>query len=271
MGDIVYFIYDGVNSQDYGYCIASFDNGGGVSGINTDSQRNFNQVMIAKGALHPFTCATYDDSLEMNFSIIKDPCQVGNGSEVLSVDDMRFLKRWLNRPSAHKFFILDREYERIYWEGSCNIEEAIYSGERVGVNVTLKTNRPYGLFEDVVISGNADSDEPLPVVTGSDEIGSTYPDSISITCLEAGDLELYNDNNADRKFVVLNCALNETITIDNTLQISSDKAHPTLAQDCNYKFPMLYTKFDSDINYFYSSIPTDITISFKPVAKVVIV
>ena len=247
MGDIVYFIYDGVNSQDYGYCIASFDNGGGVSGINTDSQRNFNQVMIAKGALHPFTCATYDDSLEMNFSIIKDPCQVGNGSEVLSVDDMRFLKRWLNRPSAHKFFILDREYERIYWEGSCNIEEAIYSGERVGVNVTLKTNRPYGLFEDVVISGNADSDEPLPVV------------------------ELYNDNNADRKFVVLNCALNETITIDNTLQISSDKAHPTLAQDCNYKFPMLYTKFDSDINYFYSSIPTDITISFKPVAKVVIV
>lgn len=269
--DVVYFMYDGVNSEDYGYCIASFDGNNGVSGITTDSQRNFNQVMLSNGALHPFTCATYDNYLEMTFSIIKDPCKSDNESPVLSVDDMRFLKRWLNRPSAHKFAIIDEEYEGIFWEGSCNIEEVVYNGERVGVNITLITNRPYGLFESVTENGSVDSNNPLTVVTGSDEVGSIYPKEMIITCKEAGTLRIHNNHQPDRKFVIKNCVQGEKIIIDDTLQITSSKSHTTLANDCNYMFPMLYTKFDTDINYFYSSIPTDIIISFNPVAKVVIV
>lgn len=269
--DVVYFIYDGVNSEDYGYCIASFDGNTGVSGVTTDSQRDFNQIVLSNGALHPFTCSTYNDCLEMSFSVIKDPCKLGNDSGVLSVNDMRFLKRWLNRPSAHKFAILDKEYEGMFWEGSCNIEEAVYAGERVGINVTLITNRPYGLFEPIVEVGAVDSEEPLRIVTGSDEIGGIYPEKMEITCKEAGNLTVYNSVMPDRIFVVKNCVVGETITIDSTLQITSNKLHSSLPADCNYKFPMLYTQFDNDINDFYSSIPTDITITFMPIAKVVIV
>ena len=65
----------------------------------------------------------------------------------ISIDELRSLSKWLNRKEFHKFKILSDEYLDIYFEASFNISKIELNGKIYGLELTLKTNRPFALQE----------------------------------------------------------------------------------------------------------------------------
>ena len=115
------FEYDGISLSSMGLGIVSFD-GMQDGDITTDSQKTFNSISLFGGRYQPFIVTTYEDRLEIEFSIAKNYCTEFD-DYYFSIYEIENIQYWLNRSTPHKFRILeDVEYADVYWEGSFNIQ-----------------------------------------------------------------------------------------------------------------------------------------------------
>lgn len=227
-------------------------------------------VYIGNGSVRDFTISNTGtvEATETNSSTT-----VSDGYEdfYLTVSQLESLQYWLNRPTAHKFKILqEAEYANIYWEGSFNLEW-IKSGENViGADLHFISNRPFALGEKEIFTEEnfGENETPLYIIDSSSEEGTIMP-TVEITLKEDGDLELTNTFNGEEiKTIVTGCKKDEVITFSNVYQLtSSDTTHKIM--DCfNWIFPRIYNVYGNNINVFTSNLKCECTISYNPIRKV---
>ena len=160
------------------------------------------------------------------------------------------------------------DYEGIFWNGTFNVEEIHSDDVCVGFHLTFTATAPFGYKDKVEFSGSVSKDGSISIDDTSDDEGYIYPD-ITVTLKAAGDLKITN-NFDKRTTVVRGCSSGETLTFTHLLQIlSSNKSHE-LGDDFNYKFIRINNEYGNVVNKLTFNLPCTYSISYNPIAKVVI-
>ena len=129
------FEYDGYLLSDFGFMICSFGDKG-LETISNGSKISFNTTPIFNGSKSLLTQVSYDENIECNFAICKNPCVTASGDvEPITATEESQIMRWLNRKRFLKFRVLQDGYEDIYFNGSFNIDKYVLDG-----NVSLLTD-----------------------------------------------------------------------------------------------------------------------------------
>ena len=205
------FIYEGRNLSDFGWriCQMTVDNSG-LRIVDYGSQLSFNMVKPIGSDKWRMYASSYSNYLTVTFQVGKISCDVG--PEEVTVEEYREVMRWLNRKRFGKFTVVQPGYERIYYEGSFNVQPIQFGGRVFGMELTFITNRPFGLGTTQNLSYLIEEEKgTFSIFDISDEIGHLYPDMI-ITCHGDGDLSLYNAIE-DREMLVKNCKNGEILNI----------------------------------------------------------
>ena len=265
------FSYDGLWLSDLGFMICTFDSGG-VENATAGSYITFNSVKQHNGKRFALMSSEYEEAFTATFDI----CKMNNSGagEDITIDEFRFIMRWLNRREYHTFSLVDNheeEWNEVFFEGSFNVERINYSGRLVGLSLTFTANRPFGLGKELVENLDLwhDNVREGTIFNRSDEIGITYPEQVIITCHADGDLSI--TNSFDNSTVsIKNCSSGEVLTMDCVNQIitTSDNTH-LLYNDFNYTFFRICSDYMHIENVYAVNQPCEITVRYRPVRKVV--
>lgn len=257
------FEYDNLFLSNFGFMICKFGSEGSQT-ISNGSHIVFNTVSMQNGARHDLASSTYDSCLESTFQICKNPCGIGNYE--ISIDELRTLSRWLNRTEFHKFKILNDEYVDIYFEASFNINKIEINGKLYGLELELKTNRPFALQEPkkIVIKNLQKNGEKF-IKDLSDVEGYIYPE-IQITINESGNFSIYNEIE-DRTTSIKNCVNGEVIKMNYPIIESSVASHQ-IQNDFNWNFFRIANNFRNRMNNLIISLPCTIELTYSPTVKV---
>ena len=257
------FEYDNHLLSDFGYTICNFGSEG-LQTISNGSQITFNTVSISNGMKHELTSTEYENCLESVFQICKNPCGINNLE--MSVDEVRILSRWLNRKGFHKFKILNDEYLDIYFEASFNISKIEIDGRIYGLELELKTNRPFALQEPKKITiKNLIENGKHSIKNLSEEEGYIYPE-VEIIINENGNLSIYNAIE-NRTTYIANCVAGEIIKMNYPIIESSINNHE-IQNDFNWNFFRIANTFENNLNNITISLPCTIKITYSPIVKV---
>ena len=257
------FEFDGRSLSDFGYIICKFGSER-LQTISNGSQITFNTVSMSNGNKYELVSTEYDDCLESVFQICKNPCN-SNDLEI-SIDELRVLSRWLNRKEFHKFKILNDEYLNIYFEASFNISRIEMDGKIYGLELKVKTNRPFALQEPKkVILKNLIANGEKIVKDYSDVEGYTYPE-VKITINEDGDLSIYNAIE-NRTTFIANCVAGEVIKMNYPIIESSVSSHE-IQNDFNWNFFRIANTYKNSVNKLNISLPCTIELSYSSPIKV---
>lgn len=142
------FIYDGKKLSEFGMMICSFDSKG-IETVSNGSTITFNTVSSQNGTKHESTSAVYEECLETTIQICKNSCS--DGISEIYPHELRELTRWLSRKRFLKFKILDDYYIDLYFEASFNVSRIEFGGSVFGLELEVKTNRPFALKEPETI------------------------------------------------------------------------------------------------------------------------
>lgn len=257
------FEYDGLNLSYFGYIICKFGSEG-LQTISNGSQIAFNTVSTHHGAKHELTSTNYENCLETTFQICKNIC--GSNDFEISVDELRILSKWLNRKGFYKFKILNDEYSDFYFEASFNINKIEIDGKLCGLELELKTNRPFALQEPKnIIIENLVQNGKKTIVDYSDVEGYIYPE-VEITVNESGNLSIYNEME-NRTTFIANCVAGEIIKMKYPIIESSVPDHK-IQNDFNWNFFRIANTFRNSVNKLVISLPCTIKIVYSPAIKV---
>lgn len=136
------FSYDGKKLSSFGFVICNFGSKG-VDTVSNGSYITFNTVSVLGGSKHRLTSTEYEDCLETTIQICKNSC-ISDVTEISS-HELREITRWLNRKKFLKLKILNEDYLDLYYEASFNINRIELDGRLYGLELEIKTNRPYAL------------------------------------------------------------------------------------------------------------------------------
>ena len=259
------FTFRGESLSSHGYMLCEFDGSGSVENITTDSQRKLTSISMFGGKYFPIIYSVYDGALVAEMSI----CRHGNDAgKPITPKESAALKRWLESPVASEFRAGGTDYEGIFWNGTFNVEEIHSNSVCVGFHLTFTATAPFGYKDKVNISGSVVKGGFVSIDDISDDEGYIYPD-ITITLKASGDLKIMNEFDK-RETVVRGCSSGETLTFTRLLQIlSSNKSHE-LGDDFNYKFVRINNEYGNTLNKLTFNLPCTYSISYNPIAKVVI-
>lgn len=259
------FEFDGLRLSDFGCMICSFDSVDAET-VSAGSEITFNTTSVYFGKKYILTGTKYEECLSAEFDICKNACNtLSKNFEYFTVDEERDILRWLNRKNFCTFRILSSDYEKIYFEGSFNVQAVRIGDQILGFHLTLTTNRPFGLQEEKQWEFELQDAGTYQLWDDSDEIGYIYAD-LSITCLKDGTLKIENslDNHVTQ---ITNCVQGEVITFKHPI-VSSSMASHKIMDDFNYNFPKIINTYTDRTNIFTFSLPCKGTISYNPIAKV---
>ena len=260
------FEYDGLTLSDIGFVVCKFGSDG-LQTVTNGSQITFNTVSTLNGSKEELLSTEYDDCLEATFQICKNPC-VYNDLEI-SIEELRRLMSWLNRKEFHKFKLLDIGYLNLYFEASFNINKIEQDGRIYGLELELKTNRPYALHEPkTFIIKNLESYGHKSITDISDEEGFIYP-HMEIEVNQNGTLSIANALESDRIMIIKNCVAGEIITLDYPV-IKSSVASRKVQNDFNWVFFRIANTFRTGKNDLTISLPCTIKIVYSPIIKLAI-
>lgn len=257
------FEFAGHTLSSYGMILCSFGEKG-LETISDGSQVSFNTMPVLGGSKHELVSTTYEDCLETTFQICKTPCN--NNVMELSDTEYRQLKRWLSRKKFLKFKILSENYIDLYFEVAFNISRIEIDGKLYGLELEVKTNRPYALKEPKLINiKNLEQDGEHSINDISHEEGYIYPFTEIIVNAD-GNLNIYNAIE-DRSTYIANCKSGEIITMDYPVISSSDSSH-NIQNDFNWNFFRVANTFENSRNDLTISLPCLIKIEYSPIVKV---
>lgn len=257
------FEFDNHRLSDFGYMICIFGSNSGVETISNSSQLVFNTVFTLNNNKYNLLTTNHENYLETTFQICKKE-NIYNPTPI-SLDELRYISRWLNRKSFHKFKIIDSERNNFYYEGSFNISKIEFNNQIYGLELNFISNHPYALREEVTLKQRINKNSLISISNLSDDEGYLYPE-ISIELLESGDLSLINLNE-NRTTYIRNCTKGEIITLNYPLISSSLNAHK-IQNDFNYVFFRLINSFKSSLNQIKSSLNINLTVKYSPNAKI---
>ena len=257
------FEYDGINLSDRDFIICSFGDKG-LNTISNGAQISFNTVSTLGGSKHELASAAYEDCLETTIQICKNSC-VSDITEISSTE-FREMTKWLSRKKFLKFKILDEDYIDLYFEAVFNISRIEIDGHLYGLELEVRTNRPYALKEPRIINiKNLEQDGKHSINDISHEEGFIYPHT-EIIIAESGDLNIHNAIE-NRDTIITNCVAGEVITMDYPIIQSSLQSH-NIQNDFNWNFFRVANTFENSRNDLTISLPCTIKITYSPIVKV---
>ena len=260
------FVYDDISLSSLGYTVCNFGTDSSIDTVTTDSQRSFQHTSMLYGKYLPLIATTYEDRLEITFTVCRMP-KFNNPD--LSVEDVRFMKRWLNRPTYHKFKIVHEGFSGIYFEGTFNVQEMRFAGYVNGLELTFISNRPFALHEPMIYRASLESSTSyLDIFDLSDEIGSIYPE-IQVTCKASGNLSIINSFD-ERRTTIANCSNGEVITFTPNLVIQTNDPEHAIYDDFNWNFLRISNTLYEKKNRLTASLPCSIYVTYSPIVKAVI-
>lgn len=256
------FEYDGLTLSDMGYIVCTF-NSSGLETVTNGTAITFNTVPTLNGAKHEFVSTKYDNCMEPTLQICKNP-NIFDDMEI-SIDEFRYLSKWLNRKEFHKFRWTNEDNIDLYCEASFNISK-LEIGKRIyGLELSVVTNRPFPIQKKrTIIIENDIVNSVHHIYDTSDEEGFIYP-HMSITLKQDGDLEIWNTMD-DRTMKIQGCSNGEIITVDYPCISSSIQSHK-LENDFNWNFLRIINTFRNKRNDITISLPCTIELSYFPVVK----
>lgn len=260
------FEYDGYLLSDFGFMICSFGDKG-LETISNGSKISFNTTPIFNGSKSLLTQVSYDENIECNFAICKNPCVTASGDvEPITATEESQIMRWLNRKKFLKFRVLQDGYEDIYFNGSFNINKYVLDGNVYGFELTFTSDRPYAIYDSVMYNFTISTENGNYVINDiSDEIGYIYA-KMKIKCLSSGNL-IINNSIEKRDTVIKNCTQNEIITLDYPIIESTLISHK-LQNDFNFNFVRIANTYENTLNKLTFSLPCEVQLSYNPIKKV---
>ena len=257
------FFYDNKNLSDFGFVICRFGDNG-LDTVTNGSKISFNTVSTLGGTKHELLSTAYEDCLEATIQICKNSCN--NNNAEISSTELRELTRWLCRKKFLKFKILDEDYIDLYFEAAFNISRIEMEGKLYGLELEVKTNRPFALKEPVTIKVNNKVENGKHSINdASQDEGYIYPYT-EITINKKGNLKIHNAIE-NRDTYIANCVVGEVITMDYPVIRSSISSHD-IQNDFNWNFFRVANTFENSRNDLTVSIPCSIKIEYSPVVKV---
>ena len=260
------FEYDGYLLSDFGFMICSFGDKG-LETISNGSKISFNTTPIFNGSKSLLTQVSYDENIECNFAICKNPCVTASGDvEPITATEESQIMRWLNRKRFLKFRVLQDGYEDIYFNGSFNIDKYVLDGNVYGFELTFTSDRPYAIYDSIIYNFTISTENGNYVINDiSDEIGYIYA-KMKIKCLSSGNL-IINNSIENRDTVIKNCTQNEIITLDYPIIESTLISHK-LQNDFNFNFVRIANTYENTLNKLTFSLPCEVQLSYNPIKKV---
>jgi hypothetical protein len=257
------FSYDNRNLSEFGCILCSF----GEKGLETVSdgcELTFNTIPTQNGLKHNFLSSKYEDCLECQLQICKYSCS--GGIQEITESEHRELTKWLGRNKFLKFKILDDSHIDLYYEAIFSISKIEIDGKLYGLELTVKTNRPFALKEPRMITiNNTIQNGKYSINDTSYEEGYIYP-YMEITVNQDGNLKIHNSIE-NRESYIANCKSGEIITMDYPVIVSSDSSH-NIQNDFNWKFFRIANTYDNSRNDLTISIPCSIKMKYSPIVKV---
>ena len=260
------FEYDGYLLSDFGFMICSFGDKG-LETISNGSKISFNTTPIFNGSKSLLTQVSYDENIECNFAICKNPCVTASGDvEPITATEESQIMRWLNRKKFLKFRVLQDGYEDIYFNGSFNIDKYELDGNVYGFELAFTSDRPYAIYDSIVYNFTISNENGNYVINDlSDEIGQIYA-KMKIKCLSSGNL-IINNSIENRDTVIKNCTQNEIISLDYPIIESTLISHK-LQNDFNFNFVRIANTYENTLNKLTFSLPCEVQLSYNPIKKV---
>lgn len=256
------FEYDGIQLSEKGYIICQFN---GVNDqISNGAEITFSEVPLQHGIKRAISGVSYESVITTTFCICKNMCDAWEQGDYLSVEDVREVARWLQRKEYLPFKLYAVGYNQITYYGSFQINQVKAGTNIIGLELTLTTNSPFGWQDECEYDFRNVTSFYLEDI--SDEVGTLYPKFI-VTCLSDGDLTISNNRVDDEQILIKNCSENESIAMYHPIIVSGDSSHD-IANDFNYIFPKIVNTFDNTINMYTLSIPCNVSISYRPLAKI---
>lgn len=267
------FEYDGQLLSDHDCMICGIGNPPGVETVDFGNHVSLNPVRsIGTNKFH-ISSTGYDEPYTVSFQVAK----LSPGMELAAPMDeyeLSDMMRWLNRKNYCKFKPVyeDGECSDVYYMGTFDVQPIDLCGRIIGLDLTLKTDAPFGYYEPVRVHMSLRNPEDrYTLVDSSDETGFTYPATVTIECLADGDLVLKNTKDA-RHTEIKNCRAGEVLTLDGEEKlVTSSMSHGRLYNDFNYNFVRIYNgrengRDDMD-NVFSSTLPCHVTLVYSPICK----
>ena len=263
------FQYDNLFLSDFGCIICEFDSGGSPETISMGSEITFTKTSVSNGRRFMITDAKYEDCIETEFSICKNPDLIlEEKDKYFTLEQQRDLIRWLNRTEMLDFSILDNEHIDIFYEGSFNVDKIELNGRVIGMNLRFQSNRPFGIGKDIIYSFDITLSKTFYIIQDtSDEIGYDYP-KVEITPTANGNLTITNGFDG-RQTIIKNCVNGEKITMENLTIESTNQSHnATIMNDFNFKYLRICNAYNNTRNKYEFSLPCHVTITYRPIRKV---
>lgn len=259
------FEYDGKSLSSYGFVICHFGGSNGLETISNGSQITFNTVPTQNGVKHNLIGTQYEDCLETTIQICKNSC-FGDSMEISNFE-FRELVQWLNRKKFLKLKILDENYIDLYFEATFNISRIEMDGKLYGLELEVKTNRPFALKDPKIITiQNTEANGKYSINDTSHEEGYIYP-KVEITIKQDGDLTIHNAIE-NRDTYIRNCKNGEIITMDYPIIKSFNSSHNNIQNDFNWNFFRIANTYENSRNDLTISLPCTIKVEYSPVVKV---
>jgi hypothetical protein len=257
-------MYNNRNLSSFGFVICQFGGSKGTETVSNGSEIVFNTVSTLGGKKHELVSTQYEDCLEATIQICKNSC-TSDVTEI-STTELRELSRWLNRNKFLKFKILDEDNIDLYHEATFNINKIEIDGRLYGLELNIRTNRPFALKESkTIIIKNTLQDGKHSINDTSYEEGYIYPHT-EITISKDGNLNIYNALE-DRNTYIANCVAGEVITMDYPIIQSSLSSH-NIQNDFNWNFFRIANAYDNSRNDLTISLPCTIKVKYSPIVKV---
>ena len=257
------FEFDNRRLSSYGFIVCSFGEKG-LETVSDGSQITFNTISTLDGSKHELTSVIYEDCLETTIQICKTPCN----NDIMEISDTEYrqMKKWLSRKRFLKFKILSQSYIDLYFEVMFNISRIEIDGKLYGLELEVKTNRPFALKDLQIINiKNLKQDGKYSINDTSHEEGYIYPHT-EITVNQDGNLKIHNAIE-NRDTYIANCVVGEVITMDYPVIRSSISSH-NIQNDFNWNFFRVANTFDNSRNDLTISLPCSIKIEYSPIVKV---
>lgn len=261
------FEYDGQYLSDYGFVICNFGGQSDFDTISAGSKITFNTVARHSGKTYGLTGTAYEECIQSQFSICKDPCLYDDLR--ITNDEYRDIMRWLNRREFLRFQLLeeDGEAETCFYEASFNVDKVLVEDQLYGLELTMETNKPFGYGQELSVSWVVSDPSKSYILSDmSDEIGYIYP-SMIITINRDGNLAITNEME-NCSMVIKNCKVGEVITIDgDTHIISSSLNSHKIYNDFNFEYFRIGNTINNRNNKISASLPCKIELKYSPVIK----
>ncbi len=261
------FEFDNRKLSDFNMMICSFEDKG-LETVSNGAIIAFNSVPTLGGSKHELMSVQYEDCLETTIQICKNYC--GSDIKEITSTEFRELSRWLSRKKFLKFKPLSEEYIDLYYEAKIDISRIELDGKLYGLELEIKTNRPFALKNPkTIIIENTVQNGKHSINDTSHEEGYIYP----YTEIVIGDIgdgkEVLNIYNAleDRNTYIDNCVTGEIITMDYPVIQSSVSSH-NIQNDFNWNFFRVANTYENSRNDLTISIPCTIKVRYSPIVKV---